>query len=427
LSPGKELANGLRPLKDDKECSYMLQCILDGADDGVADVYAQVIHENSEEEDESDSEYELEEEEEYSSEEDDQAISVPIANLSPSKLVNISRKSQPGNKMIQEENSGSDSWEVEDLKNSEDEEAKRYKRNANMVKKGIKGREDICEALVQVGHQVPKLHFIDDLDAGNETPHFDSSEEASYDDDEGPEITDCMSKSKFPRFDDTATIPVFSIGMTFRGREEFKHVVVNYGLAMKRHIAFPKYEKKRIRAKCSWFGCPWMIYGAYTSMCDWFQVQTYIPQHRGPQRRDNKLVTARRIADKYESLIKANPSWKLQDLKETVLLDMGADVTLSKIKRAKYTVMKRIYDATKEEYPKLFDYQLEILTSNLGSTMAIFLDPEVTIKHVFQRIYVCFEACKKGFLAGCRQVLGLDGCFFKGACNGELLCALGKC
>ena len=78
--------------------------------------------------------------------------------------------------------------------------------------------------------------------------------------------------------------------------------------------------------------------------------------------------------------------------------------------------MKRIYDATKEEYPKLYDYPLEILRSNPGTN----------IKHVFQRLYVCFEACKKGFLAVCRQVIGLDGCFFKGACNGELLCALGR-
>jgi hypothetical protein len=93
--------------------------------------------------------------------------------LSPSKLVNISRKCQPGNKTIQVENNGSSSWEVEDSENSEDEEAKRYKRNANMVKKRIKGREDICEVLVQVGQQVPKLHFVDDLDAGNETPYFD--------------------------------------------------------------------------------------------------------------------------------------------------------------------------------------------------------------------------------------------------------------
>jgi hypothetical protein len=41
-------------------------------------------------------------------------------------------------------------------------------------------------------------------------------------------------------------------------------------------------------------------------------------------------------------------------------------------------------------------------------------------------MYVCFDACKKGFIAGCRKVVGVDGCFFKGACNGELICAIGR-
>jgi hypothetical protein len=45
---------------------------------------------------------------------------------------------------------------------------------------------------------------------------------------------------------------------------------------------------------------------------------------------------------------------------------------------------------------------------------------------VFKRFYVCFDACKKGFLAGCRKVIGLDGCWFKGANNGNLLCAIGR-
>jgi hypothetical protein len=44
----------------------------------------------------------------------------------------------------------------------------------------------------------------------------------------------------------------------------------------------------------------------------------------------------------------------------------------------------------------------------------------------FQRIYICLDALKKGFLAGCRKVVGLDGCFFKGATNGELFCAIGR-
>jgi hypothetical protein len=39
---------------------------------------------------------------------------------------------------------------------------------------------------------------------------------------------------------------------------------------------------------------------------------------------------------------------------------------------------------------------------------------------------VCFDALKKGFKAGCRRVLGLDGCFFKGVMKGELLCAIAR-
>ena len=29
-------------------------------------------------------------------------------------------------------------------------------------------------------------------------------------------------------------------------------------------------------------------------------------------------------------------------------------------------------------------------------------------------------------MVGCRKVVGLDGCFFKGALSGELLCAIGR-
>jgi len=41
-------------------------------------------------------------------------------------------------------------------------------------------------------------------------------------------------------------------------------------------------------------------------------------------------------------------------------------------------------------------------------------------------MYICLNACKEGFMVGCRKVVGLDGCFFKGALSGELLCAIGR-
>jgi len=50
-------------------------------------------------------------------------------------------------------------------------------------------------------------------------------------------------------------------------------------------------------------------------------VKTYNNVHHCPQRRDNRLVTGPRIADKYEHIIRANPSWKLKNIQETVLIE----------------------------------------------------------------------------------------------------------
>jgi hypothetical protein len=129
-------------------------------------------------------------------------------------------------------------------------------------------------------------------------------------------------------------------------------------------MMFTKDEKKQIRAKCSWINCPWFIFASTRSDSDWFQVKTFNDVHVCSKRKDNRLVTGKRIADKYESIIKANPSWKLLSIKATALTDMGANVTLSKVKRAKAIVMRKIYESAKGEYSRMFEYQAEILRSN---------------------------------------------------------------
>lgn len=44
----------------------------------------------------------------------------------------------------------------------------------------------------------------------------------------------------------------------------------------------------------------------------------------------------------------------------------------------------------------------------------------------FERMYYCLHALKRGFLDGCRPIIGLDGCFLKGPFGGQLLSALGR-
>ncbi|XP_058765308.1 uncharacterized protein LOC131638780 [Vicia villosa] len=45
---------------------------------------------------------------------------------------------------------------------------------------------------------------------------------------------------------------------------------------------------------------------------------------------------------------------------------------------------------------------------------------------IFERIYVCLEACKAAFAHTCRPLIGLDACFLKGEFGGQLMAAVGK-
>jgi alpha-galactosidase len=87
-------------------------------------------------------------------------------------------------------------------------------------------------------------------------------------------------------------------------------------------------------------------------------------------------VTSRRIANKYEKLIKANPQWSIQSMRETIQEEIFVDASVSMIKRAKSIVMHRVYDVNKGEYGMVFDYQLELLRSNPGSIVVVKLDTD---------------------------------------------------
>jgi hypothetical protein len=233
-------------------------------------------------------------------------------------------------------------------------------------------------------------------------------------------------KSTYPRFKADTEVPHFALTMVFRSKNQLVKALVRYGLVTKRSIRFKKYESDRVRAYCGWPGCPWLIYAAKRSRTSRMQVITFNDEHKCAQNRCNKLVTAKVIAQRYEHFILANPMWKIESMKATVLHDMFADVSTSKCKHAKKIVMDRLMSGMQNEYTRFWDYQLELLRSNPGSTIAFCIDPTNMEHSVFQSFYVFFNALKLGFKVGCRQVIGLDGCFFKGALKGELLCAIAR-
>ena len=218
------------------------------------------------------------------------------------------------------------------------------------------------------------IDFIANVVEVVEEMKFESSDEDySYDEDEEGKVV--RRKSKYPRFDPHTDIPHFSLGMVFRSKNQFVKAIKRYGLATKRSINFLKSEEVRVRAKCGWPGCPWLVYGAKTSRCSRVQIIKYEAEHHCAQNRETNLVAAKVIAERYEHFILANPMWKIDSIKATILKDKFADVSTSKCKAAKKIVMHKLLCGMKSEYTKVFDYQLELLRSNPGSTVAVCLDP----------------------------------------------------
>ncbi|GAA0142515.1 hypothetical protein LIER_03398 [Lithospermum erythrorhizon] len=73
-----------------------------------------------------------------------------------------------------------------------------------------------------------------------------------------------------------------------------------------------------------------------------------------------------------------------------------------------------------QQFARLWSYAKEILDIMPGSTIITKLHEQK-----FELIYVCHAPLKKGFLAGCRRFICVDGCFLKGAFKGQILAVVG--
>ncbi|XP_072084326.1 uncharacterized protein [Arachis hypogaea] len=111
-------------------------------------------------------------------------------------------------------------------------------------------------------------------------------------------------------------------------------------------------------------------------------------------------------------------------------------VTKAMTAKTKQEGLSQIQGAFREQYKRINDYCSELLRTNPGSTVILKVirsldfaqeiqNPNMMNYCVFQRLYVCFDACKKSFQY-CRRFIGLDGCFLKIPQGGQLLTAIRK-
>ncbi|KAK8689067.1 hypothetical protein V6N13_087798 [Hibiscus sabdariffa] len=134
----------------------------------------------------------------------------------------------------------------------------------------------------------------------------------------------------------------------------------------------------------------------------------------------NKHVTSKWIATEYfhKFLVDCNypPTYLVKDVSK----DHSAVVSLTKYQRVRDYALEQIMESQKQQYVKLYDYLAELRQTNRGTTTICYLN-----ECLFQRMYVCMQACKDGFKAGCRPIISLDGCHLKGYYGGHILIVVG--
>nr|GEW78238.1 hypothetical protein CTI12_AA105810 [Tanacetum cinerariifolium] len=174
--------------------------------------------------------------------------------------------------------------------------------------------------------------------------------------------------------------------------------------------------------------CPFRFWASWMQKERSFQIKTIYSDHKCARDYNlGSLVTFRWIAQHDANEIIQNSSiptrFMINDIRKKFLIN----VSLGQFKRAKKLALYEHEEGLIKHYGKLWEYRQVVLESNPVFTCHI--DQEVLEddgKIHFTRMYVCFKGLKDGWLAGCRRVIGLDGCFLTHYCKGELLTVVGR-
>ena len=208
----------------------------------------------------------------------------------------------------------------------------------------------------------------------------------------------------------------FQVGMKFDSPDAFRTAVTDSAIANGFMANYVRGGTQKVEFKCKAV-CPWRIYASWNQTKETFVVKALTDHHTCSRVTDNGHVTYKWIANHFLERFRMTPDWKAMDIMREIHEAHGVHVSQQTCNRAKAEARKMIEGS----------YVAELKARNRGSTFFMVNERDNLDSSLrFKRLYVCFKPVVEGFKAGCRRVIGLDGCFLKTITKGLLLSAVGK-
>ncbi|XP_072088187.1 uncharacterized protein [Arachis hypogaea] len=233
---------------------------------------------------------------------------------------------------------------------------------------------------------------------GGDSWHWEEMKTPSNSEDELEEVN---SYDVFPVFREGGRFGELrlEIGMTFTTKMEFKEDVHEYCIQDGRRIWFKNNN-----------------------------IKMFIDDHTCARETKNILANRKWLACKLVKKLRKYPNLRHFKAAQYFKTKCDLDLNKSSLTRALGDARSIMYGDAAAQYSMARDYGLTLLKSNPDSTVTVDVIPQPNPDDdpIFEKMYVCLEGCKKGFLAGCRPLIGLDGAFQKTRHGGQIPSAIGQ-
>ncbi|KAJ9558803.1 LOW QUALITY PROTEIN: hypothetical protein OSB04_013417 [Centaurea solstitialis] len=137
------------------------------------------------------------------------------------------------------------------------------------------------------------------------------------------------------------------------------------------------------------------------------------------------MATAQFLSTHITEQVKMDPNMPLKAIQSHLSEKFEIHVSQSKAMRAKHMANKKIWETSSHN---IISSGIISMRCNPDTTvkLEVEIEPNLQVEtRKFKRVYICLGSLKKGFRAGKRDLLGLDGTFMKGPFPGQILTAVG--
>ncbi|KAA8541320.1 hypothetical protein F0562_025283 [Nyssa sinensis] len=224
-----------------------------------------------------------------------------------------------------------------------------------------------------------------------------------------------------PSSDDNST----DEGQLFEKMDKFREVLRDYTIQQGCSIIRENNKKARVTAHCADSSCMWRIHASPLPDGVTYMIKTYKGEHTCVRLQSNSNANSSWIAKKLGEVIKINLDIKVDAMQTYLQKKYGIEASMMQLYRAKRRALDGIEGKHESSYTMLPMYISEIKRTNPGSLVKIKCQrPLLLMNPLFKRIFIAFDALFKGFKAGCRTFIEIDGCHLKGPYGGVLLAAV---